>query len=379
MVNGRQTRNGLTMSHPIRWGILGAGAVARLFGQGLQYLPDATLTAVASQSHDRLQEFSSVCRVERRYTDYESLVNDPDVDIVYIATTNQLHCRHATLCLGAGKPVLCEKPFTITAAEGREVIELARRQHLFCMEAMWTRCLPLMRALPELLKSGSIGDIRMLQVSFGSLPPFDRTNRFFSPALGGGAMLDLGIYLVSLAFYVLGTPESVVSQASVGKTGVDEQSAALLSYPSGQIALISCSLVTRLPTEALIVGTRGNIRIHSPVHRPRELTLTIYPSSLAGNAARENGFRSVNPSRLLSSFAPLLVAVKNRLHGRSAGTIRYPFEGNGYNYEAEEAMHCLRSGKLESPIMPLNETLEIMETMDTIRRQWKCSALQEVV
>jgi predicted dehydrogenase len=361
------------MSGPIRWGILGGGNIARKFARGLQSLTDARLAAVASRSPEKLQEFSTAYGATRLYETYEALVSDPQIDIIYVATTNQLHASNTSLCLQAGKPVLCEKPFALSADEARQVIDLARRQRLFCMEAMWTRCLPLLRALPALLKSGSIGDVRMVKADFGSLPPFDKDNRFFNPALGGGAMFDLGIYLLSLASYLLGPPESVVSQASIGATGVDEQSAALLGYASGKMAIVSCSLVTRLPTEARIIGTRGQIRIHSPVHCPRELTLTTYPD-LEGHAVSTDKQAKGKP------LSALLGRVKRKLHAtRDAGVSSYPFEGNGYQFEAQEAMRCLRSGEIESAIMPLGETLEIMNTIDEIRRQWKASRFQEVV
>jgi predicted dehydrogenase len=216
------------------------------------------------------------------------------------------------------------------------VIDLSRRQRLFCMEAMWTRCLPLMQALPHLLKSGAIGDIRMLKAEFGSLPTFDKDNRFFNPALGAGAMLDLGIYLLSLASYVLGPPESVVSQASIGETGVDEQSAALPNYASGKMAIISCSLVTRLPTDALIIGTRGNIRIHSPVHCPRELTLTTYPD-LDGRDGVSTGQR-----RQIKPLSSLLGRVKTKLQSardtgdHATGRDARNHEHNGRNPQSME-------------------------------------------
>jgi predicted dehydrogenase len=345
------------MSRPIRWGILGAGNVARLFARGLQQLPDAMLVAVGSRSPGKLKAMVTLGRNVRLYGDYEPLVADDAVDIVYVATTNQLHCEHALLCLSAGKPVLCEKPFTLNAAEAREVVELARRQGLFCMEAMWTRHLPLMRALPELLESGAIGDLRMLRADFGSLPPFEKDNRFFDPSLGGGAMLDLGVYLVSLAHRLLGTPVAISAQAAIGLTGVDEQSAAVLRYAAGQIATIACSLVSRLPTEALIAGTHGQVRVHAPVHRPNRLTLTRYDGE-----------------RQSSQWQRLL----NRLGRTEKGGMLYPIEGNGYQYQAAEAMRCLRAGEPESPVMPLAETLRVMETLDSIRGQLQGSPLQRV-
>jgi predicted dehydrogenase len=355
------------MSNPIRWGMLGAGSIARLFARDLQHVPDAELAAVASRSPAKLREMASAYPRARIYDDYSALVHDSAVDIVYIATTNQLHRDHALLCLEAGKPVLCEKPFTMTAEEARTVVDVARRRRLFCMEAMWTRCLPLMRALPALLASGAIGDVRMLRADFGSLPPFDPDNRYFNPALGGGAMLDLGVYLLSLASFLFGFPRSIVSEASIGKTGVDEQSAALLAYENGRIATIACSVVTRLPTEALIVGTRGQIKIHAPVHRPSALTLTVFADRRADTRA---GAPTAGASSLADELSSPLRRLIDRVRRRQPGLLEYPYEGQGYRFEAAEAMRCLRAGETESPVMPLNETLEIMQTLDAVRAPW---------
>jgi predicted dehydrogenase len=353
------------MSNSIRWGVLGAGSIARAFASDLQRVTGAELVAIASRSPAKLREMASSYPRARIYDEYSALVRDSEVDIVYVATTNQLHKDHALLCLKSGKPVLCEKPFTVTAGEARAVIEAARRRGLFCMEAMWTRCLPLMRALPALLDAGAIGDVRMLRADFGSLPPFDPSNRYFNPALGGGAMLDLGVYLVSLASFLFGAPKSVTSEASIGKTGVDEQSAALLAYENGRLATISCSVVTRLPTEALIVGTRGQIRIHAPVHRPSALTVTVFTDVPAGRPTADSSV----PSEVRSSRSPVR-RLADRLRGRPPGLREYPHEGLGYHFEAAEAMRCLRAGETESPVIPLNETLEIMQTLDAIRAPW---------
>jgi predicted dehydrogenase len=354
-------------SNRIRWGLLGAGSIARLFASDLHHVPGAELAAVASRSPSKRAEIANSYPSAKIYESYSDLVRDPDVDIVYIATTNQLHKDHALLCLEAGKPVLCEKPFAMTAEEARTVVAVARRRGLFCMEAMWTRCLPLVRALPELLKSGAIGDVRMLRTDFGSLPPFDPDNRFFNPALGGGAMLDLGVYLLSLASMLFGPPSSVASKASIGSTGIDEQSAALLAYENGRLAMIACSLVSRLPTDALIVGTRGQIRIHAPVHRPRALTLTVFAEEESVDARTNNV-----AARTLAGqqSASRLRRVVSRLRQRPRGLMEYPYNGQGYHFEAAEAMRCLRSGETESPLMPLNETVEIMQSVDAVRAGW---------
>ncbi len=325
------------MSDTIGWGILGAGRIARLFAHGLEDAPDARLVAVASRTPDRLKQLGETFGGVQLHREYTALVEDPAVDIVYVATTNQLHRELSLLALRAHKPVVCEKPFTMDAAEAREVIALARREGVFCMEAMWMRFLPLVRALPELLTSGGLGEVRMLRADFGEWNPYSPEHRLFEPALGGGALLDLGVYPLSLAFYLLGRPRAVASRASLAPTGVDAQSAAVLEYPNGRLAFIACSIVARLPTDALIVGERGHIRIHAPLYRPSEYSVAYH-----GEGGTEH----------------------------RQGTVSVPFQGNGYNYEAVEAMRCLRAGERESPVMPLDETLAIMETMDAIRACW---------
>jgi len=332
------------MSETIGWGILGAGRIGRLFAHGLESVPNARLVAVASRTPERLRQFGETFPGARLYAEYAALVADPAVDIVYVATTNQLHRELSLLALGAHKPVLCEKPFTMDAAEAGDVIALARWEGLFCMEAMWMRFLPLVRALPELLASAGLGEVRMLRADFGERMPYAPDNRLYDPALGGGALLDLGVYPLSLAFYLLGRPRAVTSAAALAPTGVDAQSAAVLEYAGGQIALIACSIVAQLPTDALIVGERGHVRVHTPFYRPSEYSLTYFDQAGPGE------------------------------RGRQLETVSVPFQGNGYNYEAVEAMRCLRAGELESPIMPLDETLAIMETMDAIRACWRGAA-----
>ncbi len=328
------------MPATVGWGILGAGIIAHKFARGLESVPGATLVAVASRTPAKLQQFGDAFPGARRHGSYAALVEDPAVDIVYVATTNQLHREHSQLALAARKAVLCEKPFTLDAAEARAVITQARQAGVFCMEAMWTRFLPLMRALPELLASADLGEVRMVRADFGQRMPYAPDSRLFDPALGGGALLDLGIYPLSLAFYLLGRPGAVASEAVLAPTGVDAQSAAVLQYPGGRLALIACSIVAALPTDALIVCEGGHVWIHAPMYRPSEYSLLRYD---ADGQAQDAG----------------------------PGPTRVPFQGNGYNYEAAEAMRCLRAGERESPVMPLDETLAIMEAMDAIRACWR--------
>lgn len=336
------------MSDTIGWGILGAGRIANLFAQGLGSVPDARLVAVGSRTPERLEDFGRTFPGTRLHGDYPALVEDPAVDVVYVATTNQLHRELSLLALRAHKPVLCEKPFTIDASEAREVIALARREGVFCMEAMWTRFLPLMRALPGLLASAGLGELRMLRADFGERNAYAADHRLFDPALGGGALLDLGIYPLSLAFYLLGKPRAVASAASLAPTGVDAQSAAVLEYGNGRLALLACSIVAKLPTDALIVAEAGQVHVHAPLYRPSEYSITYFDRDGAGPRP--------DPTRVSMAF-----------------------EGNGYNYEAAEVMRCLRAGERESAVMPLDETLAIMETMDAIRACWRSAGARTLV
>jgi dihydrodiol dehydrogenase / D-xylose 1-dehydrogenase (NADP) len=321
------------MNDTIRWGIMGTGVIARKFADGLAVLPDATLVSVGSRSRESADAFGALYGVERRHDSYEGLAHDPGVDVIYIATPHTLHRENAILCLEAGKAVLCEKPFTINAAEAREVVALARTRGLFLMEAMWTRFIPVFAHIRALLSEGALGEVRMLTADFGFRAPFDAEQRLFNPALGGGALLDVGVYPVSLASLVFGGPPArIMSQAHLGETGVDEESAMLFGYDRGQMALLSCAVRTETPQTAVIAGTEGLIRIPPRWWCARTFTLEI-------------------PGAPEQTFAPTA-------------------EGNLYNYEAAEVMRCLREGLTESAIMPLDETIAIMETLDAVRAPW---------
>lgn len=318
--------------HPIRWGILGTGSIAAQFARGLAELNDASLVAVGSRTADAAAAFAQTFGVARSHASYAALANDPDVDVIYIATPHSLHKENTLLCLEAGKAVLCEKPFAINAQEAAEMIIAARSRGLFLMEAMWTRFLPHMARLRELIAAGTIGELRVLQADFGFRASFDPQSRLFDPALGGGALLDVGIYPVSLASMLFGAPTRIASMASLGATGVDEQSAMLFGYADGQLAILSQATRTSTPHEALLLGTSGRIRVHSSWWRATTMTLSVVGK----------------PDELIEAPAP----------------------GNGYNYEAAEVGRCLRAGLTESPTMSLDETLAIMRTLDAVRAQW---------
>jgi predicted dehydrogenase len=315
----------------IRWGILGCGRIAGLFAEGLQAVPDAELVAVGSRSAENAEAFGEKYGAARRHASYEALAADPDVDLVYVATPHQLHRESTLLCLNNGKGVVCEKPFAINSAETAEMIATAREKNLFLMEAMWTRFSPVMTAVRDLIASGAIGEVRMVSADFGFRATPPNPHRLFDPAYGGGALMDVGVYVTSFASMILGTPSRVVSQLTIGEQGVDEQAAFILGYESGALAILSAAIRTSSPQVATVMGTDGRIDIHSLWWRPAAFTL-------------------VNPG-------------KDPIHFEPERT------GNGYNYEAIEAGRCFREGLTESPVMPLDETVAIIATLDEIRRQ----------
>lgn len=365
----------------IRWGILGTGNIASEFAEGLAVLPDAQLYAVGSRTQASADRFARNYNIPNAHGSYADLVNDPNVDVIYIASPHVTHKEHCLLCLEAGKAVLCEKPFTINAAEAAEVIALAREKNLFCMEAMWMRFLPAVREARRLVDSNAIGDIRLIQGSLGFLMNYDPTHRTFNPALGGGALLDLGIYPLSLIVYFLGLPDTVTSQAHIGETGVDEQSAVILGYAGGQLGILHTSMRTYSTNDATIMGSAGEIHLHGPIFRPERLTVqkhTVVIGADNNEETKSNGLRAalrqVEPLRkVYRKVRPLLAPIL----GQSEKSIDLPTKGNGYEYEAAEVMACLRAGKTESDIMPLDETLKIMELMDGIRAQWGLRYPQE--
>jgi predicted dehydrogenase len=316
----------------IGWGILGPGRIARRFVEGLSVVEDVRLVAVGSRSLERAEIFGKEFGIPNRYGSYEALAEDPDVDVVYVATPHTSHKEHSLLCLRAGKHVLCEKPLTVNAAECEELICAAHEQGRFLMEAMWTRFFPVMCKLRELVSERAIGDVRMVSADFGFHSAFDPASRIFDPELGGGGLLDVGVYTVSFAHMVLGRPPAeIAALADIGETGVDEQAAIVLKFDRGEMALLFCGVRTQTVYEARIYGTDGMIYVEPSFWSPDAFTITR-----GGESER------IAPERV----------------------------GNGFNYEAAEVASCIRNGKLESDIMPLAESLQIMETMDAIRRIW---------
>jgi len=319
------------ISETIHWGILGPGAIAHQFATGLQSVPDAKLIAVGSRTQEKADAFADKFGAPHRHASYEALAADPDVHAVYIATPHPGHRDAALLCLDAGKAVLCEKPFTVNAREAGEVINRARAKDVFCMEAMWTRFFPAMAHVRELVAGGTIGEARMLQADFGFRTDVNPQGRLFDPALAGGGLMDVGVYPLSLASMLFGAPKTVTGVAQTGETGVDEMAALSLLYAGGQIAALTTGIRINTPHEATILGTDGSITLHAPWWKPSEMTVSA--------------------------------------NGKSE-KLTVAYEGQGMNYEAMEVGACLRAGKTESAILPLAETLSIMQTTDELRRQW---------
>lgn len=318
------------MNDTVRWGILGTGKIAKAFATALKDTPDALLAGVGSRNLDSAAAFTQEYG-GAAYGSYEALVAAGDIDLVYVATPHPMHFANVRLALDAGKGVLCEKAFTMNRAEAQQLVALARAKKLFLMEAMWTRFLPALAEVRAIIAAGEIGAVRQVHADLGFKAEVGPEHRLFNPALGGGALLDVGIYPLSIALALLGPVDNVLAQADFGPTGVDEQTALLLRHSGGGISVCSCSLRARLPSELTVSGERGHVRMHAMFHRSQSVTVVR-----ADGATR---------------------------------TIATPYLGNGYVHEAIEVQRCWRAGLLESPLMTHADTLALMGVMDEARRQ----------
>ncbi|TWV51999.1 Gfo/Idh/MocA family oxidoreductase [Streptomyces misionensis] len=313
---------------PLKWGILGTGWIAQRFTEDLLLLPGHTVSAVGSRVRETAETFARQYGAERAWGSYEQLVADDGIDVVYVATPHTFHFAHASLALEAGRAVLVEKPFTANAADARRLVELARERGLFAMEAMWTRFNPLIARLRGLVADGAIGDVTAVYADFGTSAPYDPAHRLWSPELGGGALLDLGVYPLYFASMLLGAPETIQATAATAPTGVDANTGIVLGYASGAVAVLHCSLTADSPCTAVVNGTKGRIEVASPFYSPHTLVL--------------------------------------RREGAEPETFRLDVLGNGYGYQAEEVARRLRAGETESPVMPLDETLALHGDLHTI-------------
>ncbi len=317
-------------TRPVRWGILSTGGIAATFTEDLLGMPDAEVVAVGSRAVDSARSFAGRYGIPHAYGSWQALADDPDVDVVYVATPHSAHHAAALRCVQAGKAVLVEKSFTLNHAQAQDLVDQSRQAGVFVMEAMWTRCLPAVRRLVELVDAGAIGTPRVVSADFGLTGAFDTTHRLRAPDLGGGALLDLGVYPVSFAHLMLGAPDSVHATGRLTPEGVDEIAGILLGYDSGAVATLSCSLCADSPRTASVTGTEGRIELARGFFAPESFTL---------------------------------------YRGDGAERIDAPMTGHGYTHEAAEVMRCLRAGLTGSPMVPTADTLAVMRTLDAVRAQ----------
>jgi predicted dehydrogenase len=315
----------------IRWGIIGPGKIAHKFAQGLASVKEAKLFAVASRSEERAMEFARQYKIPNWYQGYENIIKNSDVDIIYVATPHTFHYENTMMCLSNGKPVLCEKPFTITRGQLQRLVDTARNKKIFLMEAIWTRFLPTIKKIVEIRDSGELGSIRAVYADFGFKAPVDYNGRLYNLKLGGGALLDIGIYPVFLSLLLLGKPSDIKSTAVIAETGADESCSILFKYDNGSIANMACTLTLDTPIEANIIFEKGRVRINRRWFAPSSLVITD-----SNEKTKELTFKD---------------------------------KGNGYHFEAEEAMKCLDRGLTECPELTLDFSLELMGLLDEIRRQ----------
>src|ERR1700693_2477885 len=319
------------MAEPLGWGVMGTGGIAETFAADLTFTDSGRAAAVGSRHMDSANRFADAFDIPNRHASYEALVADPDVDVVYVATPHPMHHSAALLALHAGKPVLVEKAFTMNAAEAQELVATAQAEGLFLMEAMWTRFLPHIAEIRRLLAEGALGEIVTVAADHGQWFAQDPGFRLFAPELGGGALLDLGVYPVSFASMILGTPSRIVSMSDPAFTGVDAQTSMVFGYDSGAQAVLTCTLRAKSPTRAAIVGSDARVEVEGDFYAP--VAVTLVP-------------RNGDPVRV------------EPVH-----------EGRGLRHQADEVARRLAAGDAESRLMPLDETISIMETMDRVLAQ----------
>ena len=324
----------------IKWGVLGTGRIAETFAAALRETEGTVLYAAGSRTLRKAQSFAEKNGFEKAYGSYEELVSDSAVDTVYIATPMASHFGDAMLCLNAGKNVLCEKSVTLNSSQLEALIALAREKGLFFMEAMWTKCRPFYLKAKEWISSGKIGQVRCIKADFSNFVPFSPDDRLFRPDCGGGALLDLAVYPLTMAADILGEPAEIVSAADI-RGGIDLGESIILRYPGGVFASADCGFEIPLRNNAVIAGTDALISFGDWFHCSGKVSLTD-----------RNG-------NIIEEFSD-------------------PENVNGYSYEIAEVQRCLRTGLAESPLVPLSGTLAVMRIMDECRRQWGLSFPDEL-
>jgi predicted dehydrogenase len=320
------------MNQTIRWGILGCGKIARKFASDLQWVSDAKLVAIGAREQSTADAFAKDFPVEYKHNSYKALAENPEVDVIYIATPHALHYEHVMLCLQHKKALLVEKAFAINYSQAKQMIDFAKSQQTFLMEAFWTRFLPHYLKVKEMIAQGQVGAIQYINAEFGFKPTPPVSQRIYDPALGGGSLLDVGVYPVFLALDLLGKPDHIQASIVPAPSGVDEQCSIQFKYNNGAIANLFSSFATNLATGADIAGDQGRLRLTHRFHGPTT-ELEFYPG---------------------------VVDSKQTIAFEKA-------RGNGYEYEAQHVNNCIKKGLIESPLRTHCDTLLLTQTLDQIR------------
>ncbi len=311
-----------------RWGILGAGRIADKFCEALNFTEGSEVFAVASRDTNNAETFAQKHNAKKYYTNYNDLINDADVDVIYIATPHAFHYQQTLLCLQHNKRVLCEKPLSINYQQSAEMVAFATTQQIFLMEGMWTRFMPFTEKILMLIANDVIGTPQYIHADFGFAAPFEPTGRMYNKALGGGSVLDIGVYPIFLATLILGEPSAIKAFVTPTKTGVDETANMLLQYANGATAHLLSSIGFNTAIEAEIIGTKGRIKIEAPWFKATDFSVILNDGNI-------------------EKFS-------------------IPHQSNGFEHEIKEVMHCLDSGLLQSAKMTHGLTLQISKIMDAV-------------
>ena len=311
-----------------RWGILGAGRIADKFCEALNFTEGSEVFAVASRDANNAKAFAQKHNAKKYYTNYNDLITDADVDVIYIATPHAFHYQQTLLCLQHNKPVLCEKPLSLNYKLSADMVAVAAAQQTFLMEGLWTRFMPFTEKILQLIANDVIGTPQYIHADFGFAAPFEPTGRMYNKALGGGSVLDIGVYPIFLATLILGEPSAIKAFVTISKTGVDETANILLQYPNGATAQLLSTIAFDTPIEAEIIGTKGRIKIDAPWFKATDFSVILNDGSV------EKFFM--------------------------------PHQLNGFEHEIIEVVHCLNNGLLQSTKMPHQLTLQISKIMDAV-------------
>ncbi len=314
-----------------KWGIIGTGGIARAFATDIAYLSDQVIAAVGSRNLETAESFVKTIPGARAYGSYDELINDSDIDAIYVATPHPSHKENVIAALNAGKPVLCEKPFAVNASETKEMVAAAKANDVALMEAMWARFLPHYAKIREIVASGVLGQITTIHADHGQRLADQNIPRLIEPSLAGGALLDLGIYPVSFAHMVLGIPQSITASAIFTDKGVDAQTSMILDYANGAQAVLNTNMVVQTPCTAVIAGLNGYLEVNRTFYNPTSMRLTLFDGTVTEYSS--------------------------------------DYQGHGLREQAVEFARVVKSGAKESPILRWEDTIAIMKILDTVRSQ----------